>query len=184
MNRNISTSYGNIVQICNPFSPPPLHEYQPWNCSSASIPIGRIPQVLRLLVCPDTEGETCNGGILISANDYYTVDAYSNSIQKLLDVYPGMESLVECQTVKDAFSEILQNHCSPLKRYVRMTWASLAFLSVVMVILVLVWTIGAGHDQSHHSLGGSVKPQDNAKTVDTMESSVTKMEESKTSQDS
>ncbi|KAL8491811.1 hypothetical protein ACS0TY_023424 [Phlomoides rotata] len=168
VNYNISTQYGNVVQICNPFSPPPLHEYQPWNCPSTSVHIGDIPQVLRLLVCPDSEGEKCNGGILIPAIDYNRVEAYTTSIQKLLDVYPGMESLVECQTVKDAFSEILNKHCTPLKRNVRMVWASLVFLSVVMVAMVLVWTIATYHDIYHHYFDGSVKPH--STTTDMLES--------------
>ncbi|GFQ06726.1 hypothetical protein PHJA_002816600 [Phtheirospermum japonicum] len=172
VNTNISTSYGNIVQICNPFSAPPLHEYQPWNCPSSSIRIGDIPQLLRQLACPDSEGATCNGGILISSTYYNTIEAYSVSIQKLMDVYPGMESLVECKTVKDAFSEILQNHCSPLKRYVRMVWAALVFLSVVMVALVLVWAVRAHHNDNHYSLGGSIRPH--SATPDALESGTAK----------
>ncbi|KAK6116744.1 hypothetical protein DH2020_049477 [Rehmannia glutinosa] len=175
VNTNISTSYGNIVQICNPFSPPPTHEYQPWNCPSTSIRIGDIPQVLRMLACPDSEGTTCNGGILISATYYNTVEAYSTSIQRLLDVYPGMESLVECETVKDAFLEILQKHCSPLKRYVRMVWAALVFLAVVMVALVVVWTVTVHHNKNHHSLlDGSVKPHSTTSTEDMLESGMAK----------
>ncbi|XP_057777277.1 uncharacterized protein LOC130995846 [Salvia miltiorrhiza] len=158
VNNNISTSYGNIVQICNPFSPPPLYEYQPWTCPSSSIQIGDIPRVLRLLVCPDSEGPTCNGGIVVAASEYYTIEAYTTSIQKLLDVYPGMEALVECETVELAFAEILQNECAPLKRYAKMVWAALLFLSLTMVSLVLVWTAGAHHQRSRHSFGGSVKP--------------------------
>lgn len=118
-------------------------------------------KVLRTLACPDSNGETCKGGILVPADYFYNVEAYSTSIQKLLDVYPGMESLVECQTVKDAFAKILRQHCHPLKRYVRMTWVSLLFLSVVMVVLILVWIIGSHHDDRNiHSLKGSVKPHD------------------------
>lgn len=45
-----------------------------------------------------------------------SVEIYTTSIQSLLNVYPGMENLVECQTVKDAFSEIIIEHCKPLKR--------------------------------------------------------------------
>ncbi|XP_051118377.1 uncharacterized protein LOC127242741 [Andrographis paniculata] len=176
VNLNISTSYGSFVQICNPFSPPPSHDYQPWDCPPSSIPIGNIPRMLRLLVCPDDAGgETCNGGILVAANEYYTVEAYTTSIQRLLDVYPGMESLVECQTVKDAFGEILESHCGPLKRYVRIVWASAAFLSIVMAALVLVWTVGAAHSLRRHS-GGSVKPQDGGRPSETIESGVTKDE--------
>lgn len=158
MNENITRSYGNIVQICNPFSA--THEYEPWNCPSTSIRIGDIPQVLRMLACPDYRGATCNGGILVPPDYYNMVEAYSTSIQKLLDVYPGMESLVECQTVEDAFSDILQDHCGRLKRDVRTLWASLVFLSVVMVALVVLSTVVQVHDnKNNHFLGGSsVKP--------------------------
>lgn len=133
-----------------------------------------------MLVCPDSEGATCNGGILVPAKDFNRVEAYTTSTQKLLDVYPGMESLVECQPVKDAFSEILDKHCSPLKRYVRMVWASLVFLSIVMVALVVVWTIGAHHDVNHHSFGGSVKPHSN--TTDMLESGKHEMSENDSKQ--
>ncbi|GER28147.1 Na(+)/H(+) antiporter NhaB [Striga asiatica] len=158
VNNNISTSYGNIVQICNPFSPPPTYEYQPSNCPVESIRIGDIPRVLRLLTCPDTNGGTCNGGIVVPAGDFNRVEAYTTSVQRLLDVYPGLESLVECGTVRAAFAEILESHCGPLRRYARMAWASLAFLSVVMVVLVLLWAAGAHHVRAQHPLDGSVKP--------------------------
>lgn len=87
------------------------------------------------------------------------MQAYATSIQNILKVYPGMERLVECQTVNDAFADILENHCGPLKRNSHLVWGSLVFLSVVMVALVLIWTVEAAHEQSHHSsLDGSVKP--------------------------
>lgn len=69
-----------------------------------------------------------------------------------------MEDLVECQSVKDAFSEILLKHCKPLKKYVRMVWSSMLFLSLTMVFLVLIWTMQARHEQENHSVDGSVKP--------------------------
>lgn len=69
-----------------------------------------------------------------------------------------MESLVECQSVSAAFSEILTNHCKPLKKYVKMVWGSMLFLSLSMVFLVLIWTVQAHHEQEHHSADGSVKP--------------------------
>lgn len=125
-------------------------------------------KLMKLLTCPDSEGRACTGGILISSKDYNMVEAYTTSIQKLLNEYPGMESLVECQTVTNAFSEILHKHCKPLIRYTRMVWAAMVFLSVVMVALILIWTTEAQHEQYHHSLDGSVKPYSTA--ADTLES--------------
>ncbi|XP_057771264.1 uncharacterized protein LOC130991190 isoform X2 [Salvia miltiorrhiza] len=157
VNENISISYGGVIQICNPFSPPPAHDYQPWNCPNTSVRIGDIPKVIEQVACPDTQ-TTCNGGILVPANYYNTIGAYCTSIQILLDEFPSIEGLVECRPVKDAFSEILQKHCKPLRRYIRLLWSALLFLSLVLVILVLIWTIKEHHDQTHHSSGGSIKP--------------------------
>lgn len=117
-------------------------------------------QVLKLLTCSDERNYSggCENGQFMSNSQYKTVEAYTNSIQGFLNVYPGMESLVECQTVKDAFSKILENHCKPLEKYANMVWGGLVFVSVVMVCLVLIWTIRANFEQKLHLYDGSVQP--------------------------
>eukprot|EP00258_Populus_trichocarpa_P033021 XP_024449040.1 uncharacterized protein LOC112326043 isoform X2 [Populus trichocarpa] len=159
VNANLSTMQGVPYTVCNPFSAPPEYQYQPDKCPVNTIRIGEIPQVLKVFTCSSFDNGTCANGQFISPNYYRTVEAYSTSIQSLLNVYPQMENLVQCKAVKDAFSEILLYHCKPLKRYVRMVWASMVFLSLVMVFLVLIWTMLAQHEQEHHSLDGSVKPR-------------------------
>ncbi|KAK3012052.1 hypothetical protein RJ639_012407 [Escallonia herrerae] len=172
VNANLTNRQADsYFHICNPFSAPPDYIYQPENCPTNAIQIGDIPQVLKLITCIDSSNVTCNGGIAISNSDFERVEAYTTSIQTLLNAYPGMESLVECQTVKDAFSKILQKHCKPLKRGARMVWAGLVFLSTVMVALVLIWITEAHHEQKHHSSDGSVKPH--FPTAATMESGTT-----------
>ncbi|XP_022145786.1 uncharacterized protein LOC111015167 [Momordica charantia] len=150
VNTQIAVSYPDISLVCNPFSAPPYYEYQPQNCAANTIRIGDIPKVLKLLTCSDESsgGGGCENGQFMSNSEYKTVEAYTNSIQDFLNVYPGMESLVECQTVKDAFSNILEHHCKPLDQYAHMVWAGLAFVSVVMVCLVLIWTIKANLEQN------------------------------------
>lgn len=115
-------------------------------------------KVLKVFTCSDTDNGTCNNGEFISISHFKTVEAYTTAIQSLLNAYPGMEDLIECQTVKDAFSEILIKHCKPLKRYIRIVWVAMVFLSVIMGVLVLVWTTQAHHEQNYHSSDGSVKP--------------------------
>lgn len=129
-------------------------------------------KVLKILTCSDTSNGTCQGGLVISATDLQTVENYTTSLQKVLNAYPGLENLVECQSVAEAFSEILHNHCKPLKRYTRMVWAALVFLSVIMVALVLIWTDEAHHQQKHHFSNSSVKPHSMA--AEMMEAGVTK----------
>ncbi|XP_058184517.1 uncharacterized protein LOC131301990 isoform X1 [Rhododendron vialii] len=170
VNANISASYSNIFQVCNPFSAPPEYTYQPDNCPANTIKIGDIPQLLKTISCSDTS--TCQGGLIIPATDLQTVEAYTISLQNIINVYPGMENLVECQSVAQAFTEILHNHCKPLKRYTRMVWAALVFLSVIMVALVLIWTDEAHHQQKHHFSNSSVKPHSMA--AEMMEAGVTK----------
>ncbi|XP_050227720.1 uncharacterized protein LOC126677219 isoform X2 [Mercurialis annua] len=154
VNANIS-----VVQVCNPFSGPPEYIYQAHNCPENTIQIGDVPKLLEPLACSDSNNTVCrSNGQFISINDFRTVEGYTNSLQNLLNAYPGMENLVECQSVKDAFSDILINHCKPLKKYVRMTWGSMLFLSLSMVFLILIWTLQAHHDQERHPSDNSVKP--------------------------
>ncbi|XVF84346.1 hypothetical protein PTKIN_Ptkin17bG0029400 [Pterospermum kingtungense] len=168
VNSNISLQQTSTYPyVCNPFSAPPEYEYQPDNCPANTIKIGDIPKILAVFTCSDANNGTCQEGQFISTSDYRTVEAYTSSIQNLLNVYPDMENLVECQSVKDAFSEILRKHCKPWKRSARLAWAAMVFLSITMVALVLIWTVQARHDQQLHSSDGSVKPQ--ASTTNSLE---------------
>ncbi|XP_039066847.1 uncharacterized protein LOC120212696 [Hibiscus syriacus] len=166
VNSNISqlqaTTYPTLSHVCNPFSAPPEYTYQPNNCPANTIRIGDIPEILKVFTCSDANNGTCQEGQFISSNDYKTVEAYTSSIQNLLNVYPGVENLVQCRSVKDAFSEILSQHCRPWKRSARISWAAMVLLSVVMVILVLIWTAQARHDHELHSSDISSKPESQA----------------------
>ncbi|CAL5414119.1 unnamed protein product [Camellia sinensis] len=130
-----------------------------------------VNEVLKMYTCSDANSGTCEG-VLISTNDFRTVEAYSNSIQTLLNAYPGMENLVQCQPVEEAFSEILQRHCKPLKRHTRMVWAALLFLSIIMVAVVLIWTVEAHYQQKRQFSDCSVKSY--SMEAELMESGVAK----------
>ncbi|XP_021906961.1 uncharacterized protein LOC110821423 isoform X2 [Carica papaya] len=151
VNANISllnaTAYPNLAYVCNPFSAPPEYQYQPDNCPANTIQIGDIAQILKIFACSGADKGTCKDGEFISASDYKIVEAYTTSVQNLLNIFPNMENLVKCQLVQNAFSDILTNHCKPLRRYLNMTWAAMLYLSIVMVALVLLWTTQALHDQ-------------------------------------
>ncbi|KAM7277560.1 hypothetical protein ACFE04_004694 [Oxalis oulophora] len=145
-NRNASDSY-----VCNPFSGPPEYKYAPGNCSSGTIRIGDIPQVLRLFACSDSSNGTCTRNQFMSPSDIRDMETYSISVQTILNVYPDIENLVGCQPVKDAFSEIVLRHCEPMKRYVGVIWVGLVSLSLIMVLLVLLWTHQANYQEKLHS---------------------------------
>lgn len=123
-------------------------------------------KIIKMLTCTN---ENCIGGVLIPLRDYNNIEAYTTALKRILDVYPGMESLAECDTVYDSFSDILDYHCKPLKKNAHMTWGGLVFLSTVMVALVLMWTFEAHHEQNHHhNFDSSIKPHSSA-TVDMIE---------------
>lgn len=69
-----------------------------------------------------------------------------------------MEHLLECQIVKDAFSQVLVHHCKPMKKYGKMAWVGMVFLGVVMVLLILLWTMKASFEHCYHVSDGSVEP--------------------------
>ncbi|XP_052115484.1 uncharacterized protein LOC107477058 [Arachis duranensis] len=140
----------NLPNICNPFSAPPDFLYQPWNCSPNSTKIGDIPEVLRPYTCFGDEDAICGKEKFIPGSEYEVIKEYTSSVQNLLDVYPSIESLLGCQLVKDAFSQVLQKHCKPLKRFSKVTWAAMVSLAATMVLLVVLWTMKANyHEHSH-----------------------------------
>lgn len=101
---------------------------------------------------------TCENGNLIPNSEYAKVETYTNSVQGLLNVYPSMEHLLECQIVKDAFSQVLVHHCKPMEKYAKMAWVGMMFLGVIMVLLILLWTMKASFENCYHVSDGSVEP--------------------------
>ncbi|CAI0541110.1 unnamed protein product [Linum tenue] len=143
---NVSSTLGvppNFIQVCNPFSSPPNYHYQPhddFSCPPPSIPIRDIPKVVKLVTCSD-DG-TCSNGQFVSPADYRLVEGYASSIQSLVDAFPEIQSLVECESVRASLSRIVDRHCQPLKKNAKIAWASLIPLSVLnMALLVLVLVI-------------------------------------------
>lgn len=159
VNSNISTleslALPGLKYICNPFSGPPDYSYLQENCTSDTILIRNIPQILKVYTCLNG---TCKGGEFISAHDYDRTITAITSIQMILDAYPGMERLVDCQLVKDAFSLILCTECKSLKKYVNMSWAAFATLSTIMTILLLICIVKSHHYSKYHPNDGVIKP--------------------------
>ncbi|KAJ1410481.1 hypothetical protein SESBI_21982 [Sesbania bispinosa] len=149
------TLFPNIVYLCNPFSAPPGYSYQPEKCPSNTVQIGDIPKVTSLKVlkpytCFHDNVKKCDNREIISNSEYKAVESYTTSIQSLLNVYPGVDHLLGCHLVKDAFSQVLLKHCKPLKKSARMTWLGMVFLAAIMVFLVVLWIIKAHHEHSYH----------------------------------
>lgn len=76
-----------------------------------------------------------------------------------MNAFPGMESLVDCQMVKDAIDEILFKQCKPVKKYIHMVWAAMTALSTLMVVLIITGTTEAYHSRNNQFCDDSVKPQ-------------------------
>ncbi|WOL12762.1 hypothetical protein Cni_G21530 [Canna indica] len=156
----VNNNLPDLEYVCNPFSSPPEYSYQPGNCSSNTIRIGDIPQILKKYTCSATDEGACSRGEFVSASDYTRVKVYTHSMQIILDGYPQMERLVDCQLLKDAFSKIHVQGCKPLKYNACLTWAAMAALSATMVAFVLILISElAHHDHKCHSSDGSVRPQ-------------------------
>jgi len=86
----------------------------------------------------------------MKADEYSLLETYTDIIQSILNLYPRMDRLIECQLVKDAFSQIILKHCKPLKKFSRMTWIGEMFLAVFMVFFLVTWTIRACQDHNNH----------------------------------
>jgi hypothetical protein len=63
-----------------------------------------------------------------------------------------MEKLIGCELVKDALAQVVFKHCKPLKKFAKMTWLGMLFVTMFMMFLVVSWiTIKAHHDGNHSS---------------------------------
>ncbi|KHN25312.1 hypothetical protein glysoja_010229 [Glycine soja] len=150
VNSNLGPMFPNNVYLCNPFSAPPKYLYQPEFCPPNSIQIGDIPKVLKPYTCFGDSDENCGSDHLMNGGEYKVVEAYTSSTQNLLNMYPGMENLIGCKLVKDAFSQILFKHCKALNNFARMAWVAMVFLAVMMVFYVVLSTIKACQDHSSY----------------------------------
>ncbi|CAL5211598.1 unnamed protein product [Lathyrus oleraceus] len=145
----------NFVYICSPFTAPPEYLYKPNNCPLDTIQIGDIPKVLKPYTCLE-EGK-CSNEDFIFYGEYEIIESYTSSIQNLLNVYPCMEELLECELVKDAIDHIVFKHCKLLKRFAKLVWLGMAILALAMMFLVVLWMlIKAHHDEHSHDVSGSL----------------------------
>lgn len=132
-------------EICNPFSGPPNYSYIPEKCPKDALPISELPNVLEKFTCyNEYSNGTCKGvGKFLPEDTYDKAWAYSDSIQDLLNIFPDLQSLTTCSFVRNAFSEVVAHQCSPFKVSIRLLWASMLSLSIVMLLLVLTWVVKA-----------------------------------------
>uniref|UniRef100_A0A5B7AY35 Uncharacterized protein n=1 Tax=Davidia involucrata TaxID=16924 RepID=A0A5B7AY35_DAVIN len=138
-----------LQKICDPFSGAPNYSYTPEKCSKDAIPIGDLPNVLSRFTCyKENATEKCEGdGRFLPEASYVMAWAYSRSIQDLINIFPDVQSLIQCSFVKDAFTDAVLNQCKPFRAQSRMLWSSMLSLSIVMVVLVLIWVAKAYQDR-------------------------------------
>lgn len=97
-------------------------------------------QVLSAFTCykGSSISECLGHGRFVPEASFLMAGAYSQSIQRLLNVFPDLLNLTGCYSVKRAFSDMALQQCKPLKCSARMLWLSSLFLSSFMSILVLL----------------------------------------------
>ncbi|KAK7262610.1 hypothetical protein RJT34_30185 [Clitoria ternatea] len=164
VNSNKGGLFPNIY-VCNPFSASPEYLYKPENCPPKTIQIGDIPEALEPYTCFDDNEEKCGEGDILNSSEYDVIVSAINSIQNLLNMYPSIERLLECQMVKDAFSLVLLKHCKPLKKFARMAWIGIMFLAIIMVFLVVLWTLKANRGHSYNLSNGVMQPHSTNENV-------------------
>ncbi|KAL5988227.1 hypothetical protein ACLOJK_035990 [Asimina triloba] len=102
--------------------------------------------ILERLTCPGDDGSTgiCKGGRkFLSEASFNMAQAYTRSIQGLLDVFPDLQSLAHCTSLKETFSTVLADQCGPLKTSIWTLWAFFLSLSTLMIFLELSWIFKA-----------------------------------------
>ncbi|KAM7510486.1 hypothetical protein LguiB_009361 [Lonicera macranthoides] len=149
-----------VSEICDPFSSGPGYRYVPENCPKDAIAIGDIPNVLSRFTCfKQNSTRSCKANArFLPESAYNKAWAYSHSIQDLINVFPDMQNLARCSSVKEAITNIVLQRCKPLKTSVIMLWASMLSLSIVMVILTLFLVAKAYQDRGRAFSRCSITP--------------------------
>ncbi|KAL0377913.1 UNVERIFIED_CONTAM: hypothetical protein Sradi_3096800 [Sesamum radiatum] len=178
------TEYQPIPEICDPFSAAPSFSYSPQICRNDSIQVRNLPnvghqtnlilasyikkhtqtliltysQVLSRFICyEDNTTENCQADGRFLPEAVYPVSlAYCQSIQDFIDIYPDMFGLMKCSAVKRAFSDIVQRQCKPMRRTTKVLWSSMLVFSIVMVVVVLLWSDKAIRDRRRCSVRWSI----------------------------
>lgn len=117
-------------------------------------------QVLSAFTCykGSSAAECLGDGRFVPEASYLMAGAYSQSIQRLLNVFPDLLRLTGCSSVKQAFSDMALQQCKPLKRSTRMLWSSSLFVSSFMSILVLLLVAKAFQDRHRSFSRFSIVP--------------------------
>lgn len=146
--------------VCQPFSGAPDYSYLPYSCPKDAIQVGDLPKILAEFTCykQNSSKECQSKGKLLPEGSFNMISAYSYSVQSLLDVYPDVQSLVECTFVKDRFSDVVSHQCKPFSNSIRLLWSSMLSLSIFMVVLVLIWVTKAYQDRGRSFTMCSITP--------------------------
>ncbi|XP_078441269.1 uncharacterized protein LOC144711210 [Wolffia australiana] len=152
VNKNISVSFGAVGAVCNPFSPPPEFMYQPQSCASGEIRVGDIPKILETYACSEGEaGNRCEQGKFISASDFRSTLIFTSSLQNILNSFQAVENLANCRMIKEAFSDILNEECGPMKKWARTAWAAMTALAVAASLLLFSLAPLSNNDRQRSS---------------------------------
>ena len=95
---------------------------------------------------------------------YNVAIAYVSATQKLLTMLPEAENLMDCSFVNESFALISKEQCMPLQRSIRTVWVTLAVLSSVTTVTMLLWLLrfgGCGREDTFSDSGSSILLHDN-----------------------
>ncbi|KAJ4714719.1 Transmembrane protein [Melia azedarach] len=148
------------MRICDPFTAEPNYTYVPETCTQDDIQIGDLPNVLLKFTCfSENSARACRRhGKFIPQKYYNKARAYSHSVQGMLDIYPELQSLTKCTTVKNTFSDVVKNQCKSYKFSIRLLWSWMLSLSIFMVVLVFIWVAKAWQDDGRCFSRWSIVP--------------------------
>ncbi|KAK3020827.1 hypothetical protein RJ639_047699 [Escallonia herrerae] len=150
-----------IREICDPFSGAPSYSYEPDTCAKDAISVGDLPNVLSRFTCykHNSKGNCTRNGRYLPEASYVMAWAYSQSIQDLINVFPDLQSLTQCTSVKQAFHNAVSRQCRPFRASARMLWCSTLALSIIMLVLSFLWVAKAFQDRGRCFSNCSIVPQ-------------------------
>ncbi|KAL4586677.1 hypothetical protein LXL04_011319 [Taraxacum kok-saghyz] len=143
-NSNYYNQSGPLLPyVCSPYD----SQLQERNCSSQEVSMSNASLVWSNYTCQVSESGLCMSTGRLTPDMYRQLVGAVNISYALQHYTPPLLSFQDCNFVRETFTTITSDHCTPLKQHLKMVNAGLGLVSVGVMLSLALWMIYANRPQ-------------------------------------
>ncbi|CAN6681318.1 unnamed protein product [Malus baccata var. baccata] len=125
--------------LCNPFD----ENRNERKCVDGEIQMQDAQEVWKKFVCQSSPANVCITPGRLTPNYYDQLSAFVNVSYALYRYSPFFLDLIDCTFVRDAFSDIIRDHCPALRIHSAWMYIGLFLVSAAVMLSLIFWVIYA-----------------------------------------